>query len=328
LSRQYLRAMPTSSLLPRDWTSKSAWLEAAHQAARTLRRDVAHASPQQIRHAIELASRLNPGPIGGDFELVERECWRGAEVRWKGRNEGTLAWIHGGAFAFGSPRVYRAAATHLARETHCRVLLIEYRLSPEHTFPSAHEDVAKALSGLLMEEDLVLVGDSAGGNLAASVWQHLSQTPEAQSLRGLALLSPWCDLRPQADSVAQNMVSHSPFDERDALEYAEAYLAGHTPEDPLVSPRLIQDYSKWPKAYVEWADDEFLAPDIVQWVSHMKAQDVDVTSRIEHSAVHGWQLLPDVLPEARRSMAALGSWAREALDLDPVEKSGVRFKTR
>lgn len=317
----YLRAMPASSWLPRDWTSKSAWLEAAHQAARIMRRDLAHATPQQIRHAIELASRLNPGPMGGEFEVVNHGFWSGAEVTWKERNEGTVVWIHGGAFAFGSPRVYRAAATHLARETRCRVLLIDYRLAPENTYPSAHEDVANALSGLFKEGELVVVGDSAGGNLAASVCQQLRQEQEASSLRGLALLSPWCDLRPVAESVVQNRVSHSPFDERDALEYAEAYLAGHPPEDPAVSPRLIQDYSRWPRTYVEWAGDEFLAPDIAQWVADMENRGVKVTSRIEHSAVHGWQLLPDLLPEAKRSMAALGSWAREALGLPPVVKS-------
>ena len=152
----------------KPWSETSIpWLEHAHRAARTLRRDVAHASPQQIRQAIELASRLNPGPWGGEFQCVQEASWQGAVVTWKERNEGTLVWVHGGAFAFGSPQVYRAAAVHLARASRCKVVLPSYRLAPEHTYPSAHEDVHRAVKHWSAQgEKMILIGDSAGGNLA------------------------------------------------------------------------------------------------------------------------------------------------------------------
>lgn len=311
--------------LPDDWRSRQEWLTTAHRAARLLRRDVAHATPQQIRLAIEMASRLNPGPWGGEFQVVRTERWRGAVVTWKGLAEGTVVWIHGGAFAFGSPRVYRAAATHLARVTQCRVVLPSYRLAPEHPFPQAHEDVFAALAHWVDKGDsLVVMGDSAGGNLVASGVHRLLQAAEAsktEALKGVALLSPWCDLRPDALSVVQNQIDHSPFDNEDAMTYAEAYLKDHNPSDPMVSPGLDAFDGRWPATYMEWAEDEFLAPDIKAWSEAMNRQGVQTTERVEPSAVHGWQLLPDLLPEAVRSSEALGAWIRARLGLpsSPVQ---------
>lgn len=313
--------MPKSTWLPREWADKGAWLEAVHHAARRLRRDVAHATPVQIRHAIEAASLLNPGPWGGEFTLHHGESWSGAVVTWKGRLDGTVLWIHGGAFAFGSPRVYRAAAVHLARATGCRVVLVAYRLAPECTFPAAHDDVDRALSHWLSKgEPLVVVGDSAGGNLAASsVQSALKGGHDASLLRGLALLSPWGDLRKSARSMVANRTARSPFDRQDTLDYSQAYLAGHPADDPRVSPALDTPVEGWPSVYLEWAEDEFLAPDIATWRAKLAASGTQVHVRTEPFAVHGWQLVPDLLPEARRSVASLGRWVRERLGLNVAE---------
>ena len=315
-------ARPTSRWIPEDWRSTSAWLESAHRAARALRREVAHATPQQIRHALEVASRLNPGPWGGEFREVSGESWQGAEVRWKEREEGVVVWVHGGAFAFGSPRVYRAAAVHLAKHSRCKVLLPQYRLAPEHVYPAAHDDVLRAIEGVLKQhERVVLVGDSAGGNLVLGAMQKLLHKPESKRIRGVALLSPWCDLRPNAKSIASNAVSHSPFDDADSLEYSRNYLSGHAADDPHVSALAGARFEGFPPVYAEWALDEFLAPDIDVLRKQLLASDVALVVRTEAQAIHGWQTLPDVLPEAKRSSDGLGRWVRERLSLDALAPS-------
>lgn len=308
---------PSNAWLPQQWGSKSAWLESAHHAARVFRRDVAQATPQQIRHAIEMASRLNPGPWGGEFKPFEFEDWRGAEVTWKEHAEGTVLWIHGGAFAFGSPRVYRAAAVHLARTTRCRVVLPQYRLAPNHVHPTAHDDVERALNACVKTfGQLVLLGDSAGGNLALSAClSGLSSLHALESIAGLALLSPWCDLREEAASIQADLVAHSPFNHEDSLEYSRMYLAGHDASDARVSPLLSSNFEGLPPVYLEWALDEFLAPDIASLSDKMAQSGVALETRVEPQAVHGWQLLPDFLPEAKRSTTALGDWIRIQLGL-------------
>lgn len=302
--------------LPSEWGSKRAWLESAHRAARVLRRDVAQAKPEQIRQAIELASRLNPGPWGGEYRERLEPTWRGAEVTWKEHDEGTVLWVHGGAFAFGSPRVYRAAAVHLARATRCRIVLPKYRLAPNHTYPQAHDDVFAAMRAVVQERGpVVLMGDSAGGNLAmGGMVRWMQEGLPLDQISALALLSPWCDLREEAVSIQHNMVAHSPFSHEDSMEYSKQYLAGHPATDADVSPLLQSSFEGWPEMYLEWALDEFLAPDVAALHARLTTQGVDVTMRTEPEAVHGWQLLPDLLPEARRSSVALGAWIRARLD--------------
>lgn len=302
--------------LPGDWTSKSAWLESAHRAARVLRQQVAQATPQQLRQALEVASRLNPGPWGGDFHEVDFGDWKGAEVTWKEHREGTVVWVHGGAFAFGSPRVYRAAAVHLAKNTRCRVLMPTYRLAPEHTYPDAHDDVCRALEEIRATfGEVVVVGDSAGANLVLGSLARLHEQGARNPFRAVALLSPWCDLRPSAKSVVRNTVAHSPFDCEDSMEYSHNYLGEHPSDDPLVCPLVNGDFRHLPPVYLEWAEDEFLTPDIEVLRDQMEKSGVSLTVRTESQAVHGWQVLPDLLPEAKRSSVALGGWIRGQLGL-------------
>ena len=160
-----------------------------------------------------------------------------------------------------------------------------------------------------------MVGDSAGGNLVLGAMQELSRRGALAGVAGLALLSPWCDLREEAESIVRNGVAHSPFDSEDSLEYSRQYLSGHRSDDPRVSPVLTTDMSFWPPVYLEWAEDEFLAPDVERLRDAIRSTQPDLTVRTEPAAVHGWQILPDVLPEGKRSSEALGAWVRQTLGL-------------
>jgi len=301
----------------RDWAWTKAWLKGAHSTARRFRKEVVDLSPQQIRLALEWSSKLNPGPWGGEFALASGNQWTGAEVTWKGAQEGTIVWVHGGAFSFGSPRVYRAAAVHLARASNCKVVLPEYRLAPEFVFPCAHDDVFYAIRELTNGDNpVVLVGDSAGGNLVLGAIRRLQQEGQSlQMIAGIALLSPWCDLRENAASVRQNEIAMSPFDAEDSISFSQRYLSGHPSQDPLVSPLIELDLRNGPPVYLEWSEDEFLAPDVSLLHQQLRNTGSSITTRNEPHAVHGWQLLPDVLPEARRSSLAIGQWARDMLHI-------------
>lgn len=88
-----------------------------------------------------------------------------------------LLFFHGGGWVTGSIDSYDGICGDMAAQTGCTVASVDYRLAPEHRFPAAAEDCYAAArevflhSGLLgvLPEDVVLIGDSAGGNLAAAV---------------------------------------------------------------------------------------------------------------------------------------------------------------
>ncbi|MDR2633194.1 MAG: alpha/beta hydrolase [Treponema sp.] len=95
----------------------------------------------------------------------------------KGKPRGLLLFFHGGGWVRGSIESYTRLCAGLARATSCMVVSVDYRLAPEYRFPAAPEDcyaVARELflgKGLLnvAPANITLIGDSAGGNLAAVV---------------------------------------------------------------------------------------------------------------------------------------------------------------
>lgn len=88
---------------------------------------------------------------------------------------GVLVYYHGGGWVIGSIDESDTVARKLAERTSCAVVLVEYRLAPEHRYPTAVDDsyaalewVGKHLSDIAGQEvPLIVAGDSAGGNLAA-----------------------------------------------------------------------------------------------------------------------------------------------------------------
>lgn len=286
-------------------------LMAGHRWGRLIRRNYVGMTPQDIRIALDQLSRLNPGPFGAE---VHNEVVAGVptmRIIWpRGtRRNGLVVMAHGGGFAFGSPVSHRALGVHLARETGLEVWIPDYRLAPEHPFPAALEDfrsIAHHLSEI-GRPITAIVGDSAGGNLAASwtrwLLEHLPQVGPA----GCALLSPWMDLSPQSLSNLQDAEALSPFDRYDMLTYSEFYLHGHSAEDPEVSP-LRGDFKGFPETYLEGSRVEYLWPDVEATASKLADLKVPSTLRIESEALHGWQLFPDVLPEAKRSVAGLAAF--------------------
>jgi monoterpene epsilon-lactone hydrolase len=273
-----------------------------HVAVRLLRHEVLDASPEQWRLAVDTLARLYFPPK----DLVVRSWnWHGMpteSVSRKGGKEGAppIVWIHGGGFAFCSPRTHRAAAGALAAITGREVWLPDYPLAPEQPFPAAH----RALDHVPIEGPLDIVGDSAGGNLALS-WALRRQNGDR-----LALLSPWVDLRVNGASSSNNVADHSAFDRDDLREYASLYLGGEAPTNPACSPVLADraSFAALGEVYIECAANELLNADAQLLASRMREAGVSLTTHEEARAHHGWQLLPDILPEAKQSAERLGQF--------------------
>lgn len=311
----------TPSTSPRKWDQKpllsaaslipERLLAAGHRIGRTLRRDYVGMTPKQIRLALDQLSRLNPGPFGASFEIQPVAGIPTARVTFPSQrqNPGVILLVHGGGFAFGSPRSHRALAVHLARSTSMEVWIPDYRLAPEHPFPAAMEDLRAVWQEMQAQGQTLhtVLGDSAGGNLAAAFVQWLLQAQPTQRPAACALLSPWWDLSPQSLSNLQDEEAFSPFDRYDMLTYSNFYLQGHPAEDPRTSP-LRGNFNGFPPTYLEGSKVEYLYPDIQKGREFLFQSNVPLTYREEALALHGWQLFPDALPEARRSVNALSEF--------------------
>ena len=272
-----------------------------HAIAVRLRRDVVGATPQQIRTAIEGVSRLNPGHFSGSLDYDVIGGVKCGIARFKERTGPKVLWIHGGAFSFGSARVYKATAIYLARYFTCEVVMPEYRLSPEHKYPMPFEDCLNVYKELTANgDDVILIGDSAGGNIAA----HITQTCVAKNIpvpNKLVLLSPWLDLSPNSVSNARNYNEYSPFDRQDTVAFSKDYIGDIDPCDSRVSP-LKGSFKGFPETHIQASKVEFLFDDTKLCVDALERDGVKYSTYFEEKAVHGWHIVPDFLPEASRSM--------------------------
>ena len=270
-----------------------------HQVVRTLRHEVLDAKPGQWRLAADTVARLYIPPK--DLIVME-EDWHGLRtervLRSNHREDSPdILWIHGGGFAFGSPRTHRAAASALAKATHRAVRLIDYPLAPEHPYPEALDALSKVDEAIPLD----IIGDSAGGNLALA-WALRRGKGDR-----LILLSPWLDLRVDGPTARQNQSGHSAFDREDLREYAALYLAGTSPNSPDCSPLIASgaSLSTLGPILLESSKTELLESDAEAFAEHAVAHGVQLTWARESKAHHGWQLFPDVLPEAQRSIVRM-----------------------
>jgi epsilon-lactone hydrolase len=223
----------------------------------------------------------------------------------------TVIHFHGGGYCVGSARTVRSWAAHLSAQTGCRVVLPEYRLSPEHPYPAALEDaraVLKALSGEVDGSEpgsVVVSGDSAGGGLALALVLWMRE--EGLELPGgCILLSPWLDLgrdRRAVPDLVRRDVLLTP-DWLDAC--ARAYADPSAWPDHLVSP-LRAAHSGLPPLLIQAGTDELLAPDAELLAASASAAGVDVTYTRWPRMWHDFVLQPGLLAAADSALAQ-ASW--------------------
>jgi len=281
-------------------------------------------TPAAIRSALDTLARLNPGPASVRFEI---SSVAGVSVAVLAAGNapplGRMVLVHGGGFAFGSPRTHRAFAAHLALETGWEVWVPDYPLAPESPFPAAGHALMRVWEAAQAPAvQAVLAGDSAGGNLAAALVQRClaegKAVPEA-----VLLFSPWLDLAEDSESNWLNLEALSPFDRLDMKTYGELYAGKMPLDDPQISP-LRGRVEGFPPVFLESSEVEYLRPDARAWAVRLAEAGVPVEERTEAFALHGWQLFPDLLPEAQRSVQAVAAFLRR---LQPSAASSA-FESR
>jgi epsilon-lactone hydrolase len=224
----------------------------------------------------------------------------------------TILYLHGGGYTIGSVNTHADMVSRICRASGARAFSLDYRLAPEHPYPAAVEDAAKAYRWLLGQgirpESMVISGDSAGGGLTAATLLALKKAGDP--LPGAAvLLSPWTDLEATGDSMktraeADPMISADP-----AKTMAKLYAGDVSLTDPLVSP-LYGDFHGLPPMLIQVGDAEVLLDDSTRVAEKAKAAGVDVTLEVWDEMIHVFQIFAPMLPEGQQAIDKIGEWVK------------------
>ena len=205
-----------------------------------------------------------------------------------------ILYCHGGGYSTGS-RVYaRTLTTKLAMSTSMDVLSFDYRLAPEHPYPAATEDAMKVWNYLMLlgygARDVILAGDSAGGNLALSLALQLKAQKRLLP-RGLILMSPWTDLTASGQSHETKAAIDPVLNAGYLAEMTGNYAAKEKLNDPFISP-LFGDYEGFPPVYIQVGENEVLLDDSV--MLYRKLLHANVSVRLDRfpGMWHVFQMSP------------------------------------
>lgn len=271
---------------------------------------------EQRRAAMDRASAKAPLPDGSTVEPVDAGGVPGEWITAAAGDDGPATlYLHGGGYTMGSFVTHRALAAHLAAQTRGPVLLVEYRLAPEHPCPAAVDDARAAWRYLLGRPGVdvartAIGGDSAGGGLTAATL--LALRSHGEPLPGAAvLLSPWVDMTLSGASYTSLADADPMVDRLTLTTAAEAYAAGRDLRDPLLSP-LFGDWSGMPPMLVQVGELEVLLDDSRSFAATVRAAGGDVTIEEWAGMVHVWQSFCGMIDDADRAVARLGEFIRAA----------------
>jgi acetyl esterase/lipase len=271
-------------------------------------------SAEGIRELAVAFGRLTKEPSGVAFEEAEVggiAALSATPASASSRRKALL--FHGGGYASGSIATHRRFAGHLAVAVGMEVLMLDYRLAPEHPYPAALDDGVRAYAALLAlgsaPHELVLVGDSAGGGLALAVALQLAQQSVPMPA-GVAVASPWVDLNSASMRAGGEESSQLSVDALDTM--AQWYLNGRPADDPLASP-LRGDLSVLPPLLIQVGAAEVLLVQSRLLAERATSAGALVTLEIWPEMFHVFQMGAGRFPEADAAVARIGSWLGDVM---------------
>jgi acetyl esterase/lipase len=275
---------------------------------------VARLTPQEERRAW--------ASLKGQHPSLKRVVWTRSTLagvdsidivpRGQKPSEQVILYLHGGGFLYGSEHSHGELCSRIALAAGARLVLPLYRLAPEYPFPAALEDALAVYRGLLdggvRPLEMVVAGDSAGGNLALALLVSLRDRGEPLPAAAV-LISTCVDLADRSGSMAHNerfdWASLWMFD-----RWQREYLAGKDSADPLASPAYAE-LRGLPPLLIQIGTAEMLYDQVNALARRAKEAAVEVTFEEYPDRVHLWHALTPMFPEFQQSFDRIGKFVLE-----------------
>lgn len=218
-----------------------------------------------------------------------------------------MIYYHGGGFAILGLDSHDNVCRRLCKMNKCIVVSVDYRLAPEHSFPAAHNDAFTALKWTLDNiskyngnpKELILVGDSAGGNLAACMAHRCKK--DNIPVTAQILVYPWIDGKMNNPSIERNGAGYMLT--KEALFW---YQNMYTPNEndrlkPEVSPCYEVDFKGLAPAFIITAEYDPLLDDGKNYYEQLSNAGNKAEYKEYPGMIHGFFNLPKISPVAMQT---------------------------
>lgn len=217
-----------------------------------------------------------------------------------------VLFLHGGGWIHGGLETLDPLCAMVSQQARCMVVSLEYRLAPETPFPGALEDCDDALEwlagdtslGALPSAGIVVMGESAGGNLAAALCV-LRARRGASPISRQILLYPALDATLASESMNLDLpgLTRGDIAQLMALYRGEAELT-----DPLLSPLFAENFADLPPALILTADYDPLRDDGVRFAAKLAEAGVAARHLNYPGMPHGFFFIPRLCPAAAQGI--------------------------
>ncbi len=261
---------------------------------------------QAVRFFASTRAQVTP-----PFVKIERGRVADRPVEWVSTDGATedkvVLYFHGGGFFFSSPEEHRPMIWRLAAATKRPVLAMDYRKAPDHAFPAWLDDAFAAYQHLLASgvrpEDIVVSGDSAGGNIALAL-VHRLRTRGVAVPGHLVVFSPWADMLCEAESFKTNLRRDAMFNGRAVAEMGRFLTRHCDPRDPEVSP-IHADFRGFPPMLLFAGATEVFVDDARAVTKRAAAAGVSATLHVHRHLPHVFPIFAGVVPRAKSAFGVI-----------------------
>lgn len=289
-------------------------------------------TPQQARDQMLIASRF-VGPVEEVHALEDREV-PGPEgvipIRVYRPHDGdalpAVVFFHGGCWLMGDIRTHDGYCRAVANRSGTIVVSVDYRLAPEHKYPTAAEDafaatrwVAEQAAAIGADASRIAVmGDSAGGNLAAVV-ALMARDRGGPPLAFQLLIYPITDFNLDTPSYRENATGFHLT--RDDMVWSWGHYLRNELEgyQPYASPSRADDFRGLPPAFILTAEYDPLRDEGETYARKLEDAGVPVTLKRYDGMIHGFVRRTDLLDKAREAMSDIAATLRTALGMPSVK---------
>ena len=194
------------------------------------------------------------------------------------------------------------------------MLLLDYRLAPEHPFPAALEDSVRAYKWLINSEgydpkNIIIAGDSAGGGLAIATLVKL-RDQKIPLPAAAVCLSPWTDLALTGDSMKLNLHEDTLISPEGLMFHSRLYLGKTDPKNPFASP-LYADFKGLPPLCIQVGSVEVLLDDATRLAKRAREAGVEVQLDIWEDMIHIFQSYAVIAPESIEGINKIGEFIKK-----------------